>query len=126
MCQGVAADADNAIELSRAREVDRLFQSSEASSDSLQHKIGMGSAPLFEAHSVYRASSDDDAPYFIVGYATEEMLPEGHDSTDTAAEDGFAYGFGIKDGDSSVEYMMSVDQDNLTTEAIGIRFNSRF
>ena len=122
-----ADTSDNAIDLSRATDDARLIDLPEPADDSLQDNLGMGMAPLFESHGVYRTDgANKNSPYFVMGYQSDGMLPEDEDPNDARADNGFSYGFGISDTDSSFEYMMSVDQDNYQTEAVGIRFNSQF
>ena len=89
--------------------------------------IGMGVAPLFDTYGVFRTSSNHKQPaYLALGFISDELTMDEAGTSDSKANSGFSYGFGVNNSSSNFEYMMSVDQENYEISAIGMRFISEF
>jgi hypothetical protein len=89
--------------------------------------IGMGVAPLFDTYGVFRTSSDHkQSTYLALGFISDELTMDEAGTSDSRADNGFSYGFGVNNSSSNFEYMMSVDQGNYEVSAIGMRFISEF
>ena len=89
--------------------------------------IGLGVAPFYDYHGVFRTNSSGNKPtYFAVGFVIDELAEDeaGYSERD---DDGlFSYGFGIKNSSYNIEYMMSLDEDNYELSAISLGFSSEF
>jgi hypothetical protein len=89
--------------------------------------IGMGVAPLFDTHGVFRTSGyQDKSTYVALGYFADELTMEEAGTSDARGDSGFSYGIGVNNATSNFEYMMSVDEENYGVSAIGMRFTSEF
>ena len=95
-------------------------------SDSQTDNIGMSEVPQFESHGVIRSEAKDNTPYLMLGYNPGDLVSEVDETTVDQNDNGFAYGIGVNKDSSNIEYMMQVDQDDYSTESIGIRFTSKF
>jgi len=89
--------------------------------------MGLGVAPFYDSHGVFRTSSSDHKPtYFAVGFVIDE-LAEDEAGNSKRYDDGlFSYGFGIKNSSYNIEYMMSLDEENYELSAISLGFSSEF
>jgi len=96
-------------------------------SSALETGIGMGVAPLFDTYGVIRTNSNHKQPtYLALGFISDEWTMDEAGTSDSKANNGFSYGFGVNNSSSNFEYMMSVDQGNYEVSAIGMRFISEF
>ncbi len=96
-------------------------------SSALGTGIGMGVAPLFDTYGVFRTSSDHNkSAYLALGFISDELTMDEAGTSDSKANSGFSYGFGVNNSSSNFEYMMSVDQEDYKVSAIGMRFISEF
>ena len=95
-------------------------------SDSQTDSVGMSEVPQFESHGVIRGETKDNTPYLMLGYNPGDLVSEADEATADQDTNGFSYGIGVSKDSSNIEYMMQVDQDDYSTESIGIRFTSNF
>ena len=96
-------------------------------SDILGMGIGMGVAPLFDTHGVFRTSDrNDKSTYLALGYISDELTMDEAGTSDSRDDNRLSYGFGVNNSTSNFEYMMSVDQENYAVSAIGMSFISKF
>ena len=97
------------------------------SSSNTDPGIGLGVAPLFDAYGVFRTNNNHKKPaYVALGYISDELIMDDADTPDSMDERGFSFGFGVNDSSFSLEYMMSVDEENYQVSAIGMGFISKF
>ena len=95
-------------------------------SDSQVDSVGMSEVPQFESHGVIRSDAKDNDPYLVLGYNPGDLVSEEDETFASENDSGFSYGIGVSKDSSNIEYMMQVDQDDYSTESIGIRFSSSF
>jgi len=89
--------------------------------------IGFGVAPFYDSHGVFRkSSSDDKSTYIAVGFIIDELAMDEAGWSDSRDDSVFSYGFGINNSSYNIEYMMSLDEDNLNLSAISMGFTSAF
>lgn len=89
--------------------------------------IGLGVAPFYGTHGVFRTSSNEDKyTYIAVGFTIDEMAAEEAGRFDSRDDSVFAYGFGIKNSSYNIEYMMSLDENSFDFSAISLGFTSAF
>lgn len=89
--------------------------------------IGLGVAPFYDSHGVFRTSSSDHKPtYFAVGFVIDELAEDEAGNLDRDDDGLFSYGFGIKNSSYNIEYMMSLDEENYELSAISLGFSSEF
>ena len=89
--------------------------------------IGVGVVPWFDSYGVFRTSSTQDKPtYIVLGFVTDEFAMDQAGSPYSRGDSGLSYGFGINNASFNFEYMMSVDQGNYNLSAIGMSFISEF
>jgi hypothetical protein len=89
--------------------------------------IGVGVAPMFDTHAVYRTGSNHDKPaYVVLGFISDELTMDEVGRLDSRDDSVFSYGFGVNASTSNFEYMMSMDQENYEISAIGMSFISEF
>ena len=97
------------------------------SSSALETGLGIGVAPLFGSHGVYRTSSNPGKPtYVVLGFISDELIADEVGPVDSWDDSGLSYGFGVNNSSFNFEYMMSVDQGNYDISAIGMSFISEF
>ena len=89
--------------------------------------MGLGVAPFYDSHGVFRTSSSDHKPaYFAVGFVIDELAEDEAGNSERNDDSLFSYGFGIKNSSYSIEYMMSLDEENYELSAISLGFSSEF
>jgi len=89
--------------------------------------IGVGVAPWFDSYGVFRTSSTQDKPtYVVLGFVTDEFAMDQAGSPYSRGDSGLSYGFGVNNASFNFEYMMSVDQGNYNVSAIGMSLISEF
>jgi hypothetical protein len=89
--------------------------------------IGVGVAPGFDTHGVFRTGSNQDKPtYMVLGFISDEFAMDQAGSPHSRDNSGLSYGFGVNNASFNFEYMMSVDQENYNVSAIGLSLISEF
>ncbi len=89
--------------------------------------IGVGVAPMFDSHAVFRTSSNHDkSTYVVLGFVSDELTMDEAGTLDSRDDSVFSYGFGVTDSTSNFGYMMSMDLESYQISAIGLSFISEF
>jgi len=89
--------------------------------------IGLGVAPFYSNHGVFRTSSGpDNSTYIAVGFVIDELAMDEAGTSDSWNDSGFSYGFGMNNSSYNIEYMLSVDEENFDLSAISLGFTTEF
>jgi len=92
--------------------------------------IGLGVAPFYGNYGVFRTSSSrDNSTYVAVGFVLDELAMDEAGTSGTSYswnDSGISYGFGMNKSSYNIEYMLSVDEENLDLSAISLGFTKEF
>lgn len=89
--------------------------------------IGLGVAPFYGNYGVFRTSSSrDNSTYVAVGFVLDELAMDEAGTSYSWNDSGISYGFGMNKSSYNIEYMLSVDEENLDLSAVSLGFTKEF
>ncbi len=108
-------------------EAEALHYSLDREAGAWETSIGMGLAPYYTGHGVFRTrSSGDEATYIAIGFVLDELIDEETSISDSRSDSALSYGFGVNRSSYNIEYMMSLDEEDFDLSTVSVGFSTEF